>query len=155
MRAAALSVMILGGYLQLVEWVDMFPWNNIRNGNGQEMLDIAMGITTLILATLLWRGWRAAALVSALAIAFWAWLQIQSWWIPYFQGATQGWERHYEHWFGETVSWLPRSDRHLPPDANHLVLHVLIVIALVACVRAAIASRVGGRLADSAGVGDV
>lgn len=138
MKRAAIMMTILGLYLQMVEWVDLFPWNNIKNGNGQETVDIAMGVATIVLVALLWRGSRIAAFISTAALCVWTWLQVKSWWIPYVVGASLGWTRHYEHWFGETTSWLPRWDNHLPPDANHLVLHVLLVLSLAACVWASL-----------------
>jgi hypothetical protein len=138
-RLAAIAVLALGGYLQLVEWVDLYPWNNVRHGNHQEMLDLAIGAATLALAALMWIGWRPAAWLSAAGLGVWAWLQLTTWWIPYFAGASPGWARTYARVFAETTAWLPRSEGHLPPDANHLVLHLLIVIALAASVRAAIA----------------
>lgn len=140
-RRAALALFIVGVYLQIVEWVDLFPWNSIRNGNGQETVDLAMGVATAALTAMLWRGWRIAAIASTLAVTLWAWLQIQSWWIPYFSGASPGWARQYEHWFGNTTAWLPRSAERLPPDANHLVLHALIAVALVLCLAASFSTR--------------
>jgi hypothetical protein len=49
-RAAAVSVALLGGYLQLVEWVDLLPWNDIRRGNGQESLDLVLAAGTVTAA---------------------------------------------------------------------------------------------------------
>jgi hypothetical protein len=137
-RRAAIAVFVLGAYLQIVEWVDLFPWNNVRNGNGQETLDIVLCASMLIIVLLLWRGWRIAAVVATASLLAWAWLQLTTWWLPYFRGASQGWARTYEHWFSETISWMPRDANHLPPDANHLVLHILIVVAMAMCLLAAL-----------------
>lgn len=135
-RRCTVPVVVLGGYLQLVEWVSLFPWNDIRRGNGQEGLDLILAVATVVLAFGLWRRWRVVSIVAAVALAGWAWLQATTWWVPYAAGASPGWARVYGRWFGETVSVLPRWGDHLPPDANHLTLHILILTALGFSVRA-------------------
>ena len=62
--------------------------------------------------------------------ALWAWLEIDSWWAPYFHGASVEWKRTYDRFFGETVKFLPSDGVHLPPDACHVLLQVLILAAL-------------------------
>lgn len=140
-RRAAIAVLALGAYLQFVEWVDLFPWNDIRRGNGQETLDLALAGATVLLCGWLWTRSRLSAIVSSLALAGWAVLQIKTWWIPYFAGASESWKKIYAAWFDETVSILPRTADRLPPDANHIVLHVLILIALSASLSAALSRR--------------
>jgi hypothetical protein len=135
-RAAAVAVFAVGVYLQIVEWIDLFPWNDVRSGNGQELLDIILAGATLLLVITLWFGGRWAAVLSSIAIIVWAWLQLSTWWIPYWLGASDGWKRVHSNWFSETIQILPRTENQLPPDANHLVLHVLILVALVSSIRA-------------------
>lgn len=130
-RLAAAAVLLLGGYLQLVEWVDLFPWNDVRRGNGQAGLNLALAAVTPMLAAWLWFSRRWAPLAAAAALGLWAWLQIQTWWIPYvITGASPGWRRVWDRWFGETLHVLPRTADRLPPDLNHLVLQALILTAL-------------------------
>ena len=135
-RLAALCVLVLGGYLQLVEWVDLFPWNDVRRGNGQETLDLILAAATLVLAATLWVSRRWAPLLAVGGLAAWAWLQAVTWWFPYFEGASPGWRRTWDRWFSETIHILPRDADHLPPDANHLLLQALIVVALAASLTA-------------------
>jgi hypothetical protein len=133
---------VVGLYLQLVEWVDLGPWNNFVDGsNGQEQVDLLLGVLTVILAAALWRGGRVAALGAVAAIGAWAVLQIATWWVPYIQGASPAWQRTYALWFADNVQMLPGDATHLPPDANHLVLHILIAVALVYSLAAARAAR--------------
>jgi hypothetical protein len=136
-RVAAVCVLVLGVYLQVAEWVDLYPWNNVRQGNGQEMLDIALAAAAGVLVGALWMSRRWAPLLAAWALSMWAWLQAVTWWPPYFGGATPGWRDVHARWFDDTLHVLPRDALHLPPDANHLTLQVLIVIALAACLNAA------------------
>lgn len=136
-KLAALTVLVLGVYLQIVEWIDLFPWNDVRSGNGQETLDLILAGVTLFLVIALWLAGRWAAALTSLALAIWAWLQFTTWWIPYWSGASEGWQRVYANWFADTLQILPRTETQLPPDANHLLLHVLILVALTASIRAA------------------
>ncbi len=118
-------------YLELIEWVNLFPWNDVRGGNGQGKLDIAIGIVML---AAIWATARRVRFVMALATmlySFWLWLQIDSWWISYVRGASPEWQRVYERYFSKTVHILPAAGNRLPPDACHLVLQILIVLALV------------------------
>ena len=135
-RRAAIAVGATGAYLQVVEWVNLFPWNDIRSGNGQESLDLILAGVTLGLVFWLWFGGRLPAATAALGLAVWAALQATTWWIPYFTGASREWKLVYARWFDDTVSILPRTVENLPPDANHLVLHALILIAFAYSLRA-------------------
>ena len=130
-RWSLLSQSILFGYYQLIEWVDLFPWNDVRRGNGQATLDLVVaGIMLGLILVTLRRVWWAMGIAAAL-YGLWLYLQIQSWWLPYLQGASPGWKRVYGRFFGETVKFLPTVGDHLAPDACHIVLQLLIVSALV------------------------
>ena len=134
---AVASQIFLLTYLQVIEWVEMFPWNDIRRGNGQETLDIAIGIamTGFIVATSL--RWRPGIWVSLLFYAAWLVLQIQTFWLPYIFGASERWAKIHAANFAKTIQWLPREGNHLPPDASHFVLQILLVATLVAVARLA------------------
>ena len=149
-------------YLQLVEWIDLGPWNNFVDGsNGQEQVDLLLGVLTVVLVLALWgdtpapqasapsarraRGGRIATLGAVAATGAWAALQIATWWVPYVQGATPAWQRTYARWFADNVQVLPGEATPLPPDANHLVLHVLIAVAFVLSLIAARAARGSSR----------
>lgn len=69
--------------------------------------------------------------IAAALYGLWLYLQIQSWWLPYLQGASPGWKRVYGRFFGETVKFLPTVGDHLAPDACHIVLQLIIFSALV------------------------
>lgn len=128
--SAALAQVVLLVYLETVEWVDLFPWNNIRGGNGQDVLDIALGVLLAVLALGTLRGWRLAVFAARSVYPAWLALQIASWWVPYLFGPPAG--PRFLRVFGPTVRVLPPIDDHPIPDADHLVLQLLIVIVLVA-----------------------
>ena len=129
-RCAALAVLGLGLYLQVVEWIDLYPWNDVRTGNGQETLDLMLAPLTVMLVAWLWTSRRWAPLTASVALMVWAGLQVVTWWSPYVWGASPGWRRTYDRWFSDTIQVLPNDGVHLPPDANHLVLQGLIAAAL-------------------------
>jgi hypothetical protein len=126
--AAAQLVLLL--YLELIEWVNLFPWNDIGQGNGQAGLDIFLGVILLAGAIASVRRWKPLLWVPFVVYVIWMALQIVSWWAPYIRGASAGWQQVYLRNFSQTIQWLPRSGNHLPPDAAHLVLQILIVWAL-------------------------
>lgn len=136
-RRAALAVLILGVYLELVESVDLFPWNDVRRGNGQASLDIILGCLFALFTFGLWRVWRGMSLVSAFALLSWLGLQLWTFWVPYLGGASEKWLRIHKRWFADTVQWLPEWPGHPPPDANHILLQMLVTAALIFSVRAA------------------
>lgn len=135
---ATVAVFALGAYLQLVEWVDLFPWNDVRRGNGQGGLDLALAALTILLVLGLWRESRVAAFATVVATGAWGALQVSTWWIPYFAGASDSWNRTYQRWFAQTIQVLPREPGHLPPDANHIVLQALIGVTFVAALAASL-----------------
>jgi hypothetical protein len=130
-RRAAIALALLGVYLEGMEWINLYPWNDIRGGNGQETLDYAVAVILIVLVVWLWRGSRIAALLSFAFCCLWGWLQVTSWWVPYILGATPGWKRTYAKWFANCTQILPSSPDHLPPDANHFVLQLFVLAALV------------------------
>ena len=140
-RWAAVAALV--AYLPRVEWVDLYPWNDVRHGNGQESLDLVLALVTLALAAGLWVGGRVVPLMALMLLGAWAWLQAISWWNRYLQGASPGWRRVYAHWFAGTIQALPGDATHLPPDASHLVLQILILVALGASLWATL-SRIRG-----------
>lgn len=133
---AALSQGALAIYLQLIEWVPMPPWNDLSRGNGQESLDIILGVLMLALIAGTLARFRWALGVAVLGLVAWFALQVQTWWIPYFTGGTPQWQRVYAKWFANNVRILPDWSDHPVPDAAHTLLHIFIVLALWASWRA-------------------
>lgn len=121
----------LFAYYQIIEWVNLFPWNDIRRGNGQASLDLIVAGVLGILIMSTWRRLRWVMAVGVGLYGLWAWLQIDSWWVPYFRGASPSWKRTHDRFFGETIKFLPSDGVHLPPDACHVMLQVLILAALI------------------------
>ena len=98
---------------------------------GRLTLDIVIGITMVAAIWATTRRVRWAMAVATALYAAWLWLQIDTWWIGYARGASQGWQQTYARFFSQTTQVLPAIGGHLPPDACHLVLQILIVAALL------------------------
>ena len=128
---AVTSQLLLLIYLETVEWINLFPWNDVRNGNGQEVLDVVLGILIAGAVVATWLRWRPGMLVAILLYVVWMGLQIVTFWVPWVRGATPHWQRIYEANFAQTTQWFSRAGTHLPPDANHFVLQLILVVALI------------------------
>jgi hypothetical protein len=73
--------------------------------------------------------------VAIVATAVWLLVQLISWWPPYIFGASDSWARVYQRAFAESTRVLPKWDNHLPPDALHVALQVLLTGAVVSGLR--------------------
>ena len=142
---------ILLAYFQLVEWVPLFPWNDLRWGNPQKGLDLALGGAQAVLMVGTRRGSRRALQLGLLFYGVWLGLQLIGWWVPYFAGASPEMQETYARHFGATLKLLPPIGDHPVPDANHLVLQVLLVLTWLSLYRDWRASGGGLRPRQPAG----
>ncbi len=147
---SAITQILLCVYLEMVEWVDLFPWNDVRHGNGQPELDVALGILMVCGIVAALRRWRVGIGVVVLLYTLWLGLQVTSFWLPYVSGASPAWQRIYAANFAQTVQWLPWRGMHLPPDANHVVLQSWLLLTIVVMSASMVrAWRQGVRFASS------
>jgi hypothetical protein len=130
LKFALVAQALLAVYLQMVEWIPLGHWNNIANGNPQQPLDVAIAVIQLAVIVFYWRRWRWPMILGLGLYALWLYLEISSWWVPYFRGASPQFMRFYEHWFGNTYKFLPPIDGHPVPDAEHTVILALLVTVL-------------------------
>jgi hypothetical protein len=130
LKFALVTQAVLAVYLQVVEWIPLGRWNNVANGNGQGSIDIVLVVLQAVILIFYWRRWRWAMLAGLGLYGFWLYLEISSWWVPYFRGASPQFMRFYEHWFGNTYKFLPSIDGHPVPDAEHTVIAALLVTVL-------------------------
>jgi len=136
-------------YMQLISWVPLGRWNyqpccapgleQLRRGT-LSASDGLMMVAFLLPVAVFWLGarrdWRWAMVLSLLPIGVWLGLQIWTWWPPYLFGASEHWSRVYARAFAESTPILPRWDNHLPPDAAHFVLQVLLAGSMATGTRA-------------------
>jgi len=102
-------------------------------------------LLALILVTFFWQWWAMS--LGVFLYGYWLWLQVDSWWLPYLQGASPAWKRTWLKYFSETTNFLPVYGDHLPPDSCHVVLHLLIIGVLVFTILAIFEIRARRRVA--------
>lgn len=138
-RTALAWQIALAAYMQLISWVPLGRWNYqpccptglelLRRGT-LNAADAAGTAAFLLPLVVFWVGarrqWRWAMWLSVAALTIWLGLQLWTWWPPYLFGASDRWARVYARAFAESTPILPRWGNHLPPDALHFVLQVLL-----------------------------
>lgn len=130
----------LAAYMQLICWVPLGRWNyqpccptgieQLRRGTlspGDAIETVAFVLPLVLFWVGSRRDWRWATWLAVLMTTVWLGLQLWSWWPPYLFGASDQWARVYERAFAHSTPILPRWGDHLPPDAMHFVLQVLLV----------------------------
>jgi hypothetical protein len=133
---AMISQAVLAIYLQVVEWIPLGRWNNVANGNGQASQDVVLAILQLAIFIFYWRRWHWPMLAGIGLYVLWLYLEISSWWVPYFRGASPQFMKFYEHWFANTYKFLPAIDGHPIPDAEHTIILALLLTVLLCSVAA-------------------
>ena len=143
-RTALLWQIVLAAYMQLISWVPLGQWNYqpccppgleaLRRGI-LTPADVAGAAAFLLPVALFWLGmgweWRRALWLAVLSTTVWLGLQLVTWWPPYLFGASDRWAQIYARAFAESTAILPRWDNHLPLDAAHLSLQVLLAGSVV------------------------
>jgi len=125
---AVAAQLFCAAYLQFIEWVPVFPWNDLSHGNGQELLDVALAVVQMAVAVGFWLRSRAVMGVGLASYGYWMYLQLDSWWRPYVFGGRQVGPNWY---FARTYKFLPAIDSRPTPDAAHIVLQATLLLVLV------------------------
>jgi hypothetical protein len=132
--ASIISQITLFIYFQIVEWVNLFPWNDMSKDKPQRPLDLVFGVIQLILIYCLFKQvWRLVG-IGLMLYTIWLFLQIISWWTPYLWRASEKQSWSYKRYFSKTYKFkfLPPIGSHPIPDANHIVLQLLVLIVVIA-----------------------
>ncbi len=74
---------------------------------------------------------RVLMWLSLLGYTVWLALQIQTWWVNYIFGASENWQRVYHRVFSRTLKILPSFGTHLAPDAMHLLIQIILLVAII------------------------
>lgn len=153
-RTALAWQIALAAYMQLVSWAPLGRWNHqpccppgleqLRRGT----LTLADALSTalfLLPAIVFWVGARRrsrpAMWCAVIATGVWLFLQLWTWWPPYVFGASDQWSQVYARAFAQSTAVLPRWGNHLPPDALHLMLQVLLAGSVVTGTSALLRNR--------------
>jgi hypothetical protein len=144
LRASLVVQLVLALYFEAIIWFPLGAWNDqpgkrlievVRTGDAP-LAALGFGLSMLlpisIFALAYWRRWAWLLWLGLFGYGVWAFLQIQSWWIPYIFGADQR-ALQNQKFLERTSKILPSYPNHPAPDAMHFVLDVLLflVVALI------------------------
>jgi hypothetical protein len=123
-------------YHQVTTWLPLYPWNDTSTYTVKELL-LEAGTNGLLMGTAI------LCLIKAnngfyhyYPLFYYPFLLsgvLFQWWLPYFSGKFSQSKINfdYEVHFAHTTKFIPRSKGKRTPDANHIVLHIIAVAALV------------------------
>ena len=136
-KAALVLQIILLAYWLAIEVLDLFPWNDLASRPASYDLrgSVALNALLLLACMLLFAsGFRPLAMLSVAGYAAYLVWQLWIWWKPYALGADAPWRALHNESFSRTLKALPTFGAHLPPDAQHLALQLLILVTLLAAI---------------------
>ena len=123
-------------YHQITTWLPLFPWNDIENLSRKDILiecitnGILMGLGVFCLFQ------NNAGFYHYYPLIYYPFLfsgEFFQWWMPYFskEFAKSKFNFEYEKRFSRTLKLIPHQAGKRTPDANHTILHLLTLIAIV------------------------
>jgi hypothetical protein len=120
------SQLALTAYFTVTHWVDLPPFNDLRDEDQPRNLLFQVPMAVLAAGTLL--HWRWVLPVAAVYYTLWMAGHLLSWWVPYLTG----WPRAVVA--GNTqraYAFLPQIRERPTPDLLHSILGVLSIVVLV------------------------
>ena len=130
--AATLAV-ALAAYLVVTDWFSLTPWNKVEDVPlGQKLLLSLTNYTPLVfIAFAIAQPSRILVGLALLVGLVDLLMHIAYWWVPYFRGATAEHKAEHARMFGGTTTFLPAIGKNPIPNAQHVVVGVLM-LAMVA-----------------------
>ena len=112
---------------------DLYPFNNVRPYTLKERLVECCVNGILMAAPVLGFALQLKWLMAASLVIYPVLLigEYLSWWRPYFFGASEGWQKVYDHLFKNTIVVLPGIKNNPVPNLEHTVLHLLTLVATI------------------------
>jgi len=131
--AVALLLLI---YHQATTLLPLFPWNDTAKYSRKELIleagtnGLLMGLGALCLII------GNTGFFHYYPLIYYPFLlsgELVQWWFPYFSEkfAKSKVNFDYEKLFSRTVKLIPQKEGKRPPDANHIVLHLITVVAVI------------------------
>ena len=130
--AAAFAV-ALAAYLLITDWVDLAPWNKVDDLPVRQKLLLSVTNYTPLLfiaAAVLVGGGVLIVLALLVGLVDLA-MHVAYWWLPYLRGASAEQLAERQQLFGGTTTFLPAIGTHPIPNAQHVVVGILMA-AMVA-----------------------
>ncbi len=132
-QVATLLPLLFLSYQLLIDWVNLFPWNDIATKTAKtRLLELLLNYSPLLLIAY---GFHQAtptpklyALMGSLAYLVG---HLNAWWRPYLLGATPNQKAEYQQYFSRTYTFLPPIGDHPIPDAAHVVLGSICLLMVI------------------------
>jgi hypothetical protein len=138
MISAVTTPLALAVYLFTIDWIDLFPGNNVRTVPVRQKLLLGL-IHYPLLFFIAWAFLIGihVLMVSAfvIIIVFYGMLYIVSWWVPSFFGLSGKLQREYEQKFVGTIT-IPLIGKRLLPEVERMIAGALIVLMFVSAMQA-------------------
>ena len=146
---AALSALVLALYLVVTDWVNLAPWNNVEDlPVGQKLLISLANYTPLLFIAFACVQQNAVLVSIAMIIGTVDLLMhIAYWWLPYFRGASDKQREEHARLFAGTTTFLPPIGNHPIPNAQHVVVGIVMSLMVAATLITTIRSFVLGGVA--------
>ena len=137
-QLAMLMPLIFLTYQILIDWVNLFPWNDVTTKTPKtRLLELLLNYSPLVLIAY---GFHRATPTSQLyaLIGSIAYLlgHLNAWWRPYFFGASVNEQAEYSQYFSRTYKFLPPIKDHPIPDGEHVVLGLICLLMVISSVLA-------------------
>ena len=135
---AAVFALVLAGYLAVTDWVDLAPWNNVDDLpiRTKAIISVVNYAPLLFIAVAVQQGGAilvAALIVGAIDLA----MHVAYWWLPYLRGVNAEQAAERTKMFGGTTTFLPAIGNHPIPNAQHVVVGILM-LTMVICTAASV-----------------
>ncbi|MEQ4306072.1 hypothetical protein ABNF97_32590 [Plantactinospora sp. B6F1] len=135
-KFAVIAPLVWLGWLVLIDWVPMYPLNDLPGiSAGDRALAAAANYPVPLLiagAVALGRRWShlVAVVLSLLCLGG----HLASWWLPYLAGATPAQRAEFQEYYADTLRFLPTAGHDVVIDLQHTVVGLLTLVMLAACV---------------------
>ncbi|MBE1486345.1 hypothetical protein [Plantactinospora soyae] len=135
-KIAIIAPLVWLGWLVLIDWVPMFPLNDLDVISAEDRAIAAAAnypIPLLIAgAVALGRRWSHVAAVGLSTLCVVG--HVNSWWLPYFGSATAAARADYLEYYSQTLRFLPTAGHDVVIDVQHTVVGLLTLAMLAATV---------------------
>ena len=131
---AVLAPLTLAGYLLVLDFIDLSPWNDLSVVTRREQVlgSLVNELPLLLIAGAFLQPGRALRMLGVGISVLFFLGHIAAWWVPYLWGASAEAVQEQVRRYGETVTFLPGIDGRPAPNAAHIVVGAL-ALATVIC----------------------
>ncbi|MEW9529874.1 hypothetical protein [Microbispora sp. NPDC049125] len=128
---ALVTPLVLVAYLLVIDWVPLFPFNDLEVQSVRERVGAGAANYPVILAISVAAALDAGVVALVLACLTMAG-HLVNWWLPYFGVSFAAQRETYRREYARTWKVLPTEGRAVVIDVQHMVVGVMTVVMLVA-----------------------